>query len=407
MRNLCILVMLAFFAGCGSCDDNNGANNGTTNTATNGATNTTTNGATNVATNGSTNNATTNSGTNNTTTATNNGVTEIPADQIPRAMHDMLCEASWECPNRNTVDQILNVHGRYDSLQSCKDDAPEPRFVEGLALREIVAGIQEGRIQYDPMKMAECVGMLKAQICDPLLVNPINGDRPLPTACSEAMQGQIAETEQCVHGFDCQGGMQCEQSGSECWGTCQTPPPNCGTQTCTDDQYCDAAMTCQTRKAAGETCTDNEECEEGTTCNTSLSTPVCVENGSVAEGDGCSNTQACEAGTFCLVGACAPLRFGEEGGDCGEIPGGGFSACQPGLVCLASGISMGTCVQPIASGGSCDETYQCAGELACVANECATPLADGATCMSDQVCESTFCDPMTNECTTPEVCMLP
>lgn len=410
MRNLWVVMLCGLMVGCGTCGENNGmSNNGTSNNQSNSQTNnqsnnqsnSQTNDGTNVATNNQTNNGT-NAGTNNQTT--NNGPTEIAADELAQAFHDMLCEASWECPNRSTAELSLIAYGRFESLEACKDAEPEPRIVTQMGLREIAASAEAGRLDYDATKAAECIAAIKAQVCDPNVPSPIG--EALPVECIQALQGTVAEGGDCIHELDCLGGLRCETTGMNCYGTCQTPAPDCATDRCTDAEYCDSTNTCQPRKAAGEMCASDEECADGTTCNSSITDPVCVEDGSIAGGETCDNTSSCEAGFVCSSDVCQPLEFGAENDDCGPISTGGIALCEPGLVCLVSGIPMGTCLPPIELGGSCDNIQQCAAKLACVANECATPLADGLACSSDEVCASQNCN-AANVCETPDACMLP
>jgi hypothetical protein len=117
----------------------------------------------------------------------------------------------------------------------------------------------------------------------------------------------------------------------------------------------------------------------GATCDDVLDNnvpSVCqAAKGQLANGTTCGDSSQCQS-TYCNLGkdgacgACGPSR-GDPGAACNRD-----DDCSYGSTCSDSG----TCVTPVATGGTCDTTHPCRPTLACKAGVCAAPDEAGAAC---------------------------
>ena len=437
MRRSWIACALFLALGCGDGassknNGNNGDNNGGTNngTANNGASNnasnngtanngTANNGTANngTANNGGTNNGTTNNGTTNNGT-TNNGMGDLDPDlqRLEDGVWDAFCEAMFQCPNRNTVQLIAFVGGRFASEADCKASA----YRGEVDLMQSQLGLDAGRVIMDPSKIDDCAAAFKTVYCDPQ-ADPA----PLAAACDGLWTGQVQEGGACVQNEECAGDSACA-APDDCAGTCSPtsgPDPTCGNETCNlATEYCGQQgnmMRCLGRKMDGQACSGDVECLDGSGCRQTAMGGICTAFGSQQEGMPCGGDfRFCDPDLICagqLMSQCQPLTFGADGETC-NFQG---AACEPGLACQDIGLAGGTCGAARAENEDCQGSFQCQIGLYCDGFDIAMPQnlgsclprkVDGQTCASNDECASEFCtepgDTM-GTCAPKEYCAVP
>lgn len=172
-------------------------------------------------------------------------------------------------------------------------------------------------------------------------------------ACGSSEEGCVAATGTLADGTACAEDFQCAS------GACKVPrEATCGT--------------CGPKGALGDECTSNGVCPDGALCFPQEDgKSKCVPRKAAKVGEACEpSTQQyveCDAGLYC--------DFGEK-----------EPTCKP----------LGT------AGASCVGGGQCSEGLRCIAEKCATGLAEGATCKSYAECASGLgCDPSTKKCIKP------
>jgi hypothetical protein len=164
-------------------------------------------------------------------------------------------------------------------------------------------------------------------------------------------------------------------------------------------------------------CIVDNDCPKKSFCDTSKKT--CTDSLS-AEQQLCGYDYHCEKGLRCLFGKCTkPIKcskdadcgkdlkcFGgecfradsppqEEGKSCSYF---GSGVCMPGLFC-----DHGECTKTPPTDGDCVETYECEGDLLCVAGKCRKELAAKGKkclwandCQEGLVCQAKKCKPIGN-----------
>jgi hypothetical protein len=173
--------------------------------------------------------------------------------------------------------------------------------------------------------------------------------------------GDLAVGAPCGEGFQCQSG-HCQIAKSSTGG----PSSQCGT--------------CTASAAIGEACGTNDvQCAPNATCTSSGSTGklTCVERKTVKEGEVCFDPKAPSSGVKCDVGLHCPIS---------DV--------------TSSSSPPATCKRPSASGEACSGRSDCVIGLTCIANKCADPLAEGATCKGGDCAAGLGCDVSTKKCTT-------
>ena len=378
------VALLLVFVGCG--DGPSGKNNG--NNGTNGGTN-------NGTTNGGTNNGTTNGGTNNGTT--NNNV-DTDLQRLEDGSWDAVCEAMFQCPNRNTVQLIVFLGGRFATEAECKASA----LRGDVDVAQSQLGLDEGRVVLDPAKVDDCTASFKTVSCDPA-ADP----SPIEAACDGLWTGQVAEGDNCALNEECADGNFCDIGDMECYGACTVPTPpdaTCGNETCNlETEYCGQQgnmRRCVDRKVDGQACQADDECMDGSGCLQVVGGQLCTAYGSQMQGEACGgDTQYCATDLVCtgqMVQRCTALTFGGDGESC-NLSG---AACDPGLACLDLTLAGGTCGVARAENEDCQLSFQCQFDLYCdgfdfampqVPGTCLPRKADGAVCDEDGDCGSEFC----------------
>lgn len=222
----------------------------------------------------------------------------------------------------------------------------------------------------------------------------------MPDACEGSQNCQFGTCSSCrgpsisclLDGVPILGGGGC-CNGSVCRPAPIVPRCCAGAgSTCTNSTDCCGFMqcnsgTCQAGRE-GQFCTDSAECGEGLICKTFMCRPedegstgegmmddLCLSNSDCAEGFTCRNFQCTSTTTMCID---APMPCTAEGSCCDGLacapaPNAGEPTTPPPQRCCASG------------GTSCDDHYDCCGEMLCVEGQCQCQ-GENALCYSDQDC---------------------
>ncbi|AKF03469.1 Tryptophan synthase alpha chain [Sandaracinus amylolyticus] len=222
--------------------------------------------------------------------------------------------------------------------------------------------------------------------------------------------------------FQCAVGLVCR--GGEC-----VTPPTSG-QPCEENGQCALGLRCVEGMclmlgAAASACDATSECGEALLCSEG-GTCIARDHETCSPEDACGNLQTCRAPRACaprgVAGAtctesrdCAPALFcSDESRTCVARPTEG-QPCAPGNVCaLGLGCDMdggGTCRPLPTAGQPCayrdgDTPFVCAGDLACVDNECAAAPGEGEPCAFGNVCATGLACDFTREgsfCIVPRV----
>jgi hypothetical protein len=163
-----------------------------------------------------------------------------------------------------------------------------------------------------------------------------------------------------------------------------------------------ADMEACAKAVAGEGCADIVSNNPPSACHAVV--------GQLANGTACSDpsqcqSQYCNRGTDGTCGACAARGSGAA---CHRD-----EDCEYGQLCLtptgaaATSVTPGACIEPGASGATCDPAHPCNKTLACKNGTCTTPDEAGATCVvgdtanpfgSCDVLKGALCQPLTRVC---------
>ena len=327
-------------------------------------------------------------------------------DDAVKAVADALfayqCDSAFQCPEQEA--DMLLFYGRFANAAECK----RVMVQNSLLFNDVIEGVKAGRIKYDAAKAAQCVPKIqqtyKNQVCK-------TGDFPdEPSECEEVFLGQVAQDAKCIDGQDCQGDLVCNFEGGECYGVCKKDECAPGI-VCKDDELCqltDGTAACVKPLAIDAECTFADNCVDGASCYYGdQETGKCVADYTLDEGVACDFDEQCKRGLTCdedddenTVCVKAPVTtLVDAGQDCILF---GAAVCKPGLTCqdvnLLDGLK-GKCAAPVAKGGDCQITFQCAHSLFCQGGDlttmtkgkCADLLANGQTCEEDDNCQSQEC----------------
>lgn len=371
-------VFLLFgLVACGDDETSKPSNTNTNNSTTN---NSTTN-------NSTTNNSKTN---NSTTNNSNNNDSGVVLTELVDELHNVMCEAAWECLTGKNIEPLWTTYGRYPDVEACKA-GPKTSIAWQLGIAQIVASAQSGRIDYDPALGRACVIAFKDALCnqETLELEP-------PPECLLALEGTVPLGENCVDSLECGTGNRCENMSmnGQCFGTCVQNVQVCGMSICLPTQYCDGSM-CAQRTADFGACTTSETCLLESGCMNGTCTPLA----SLSEDQACDGSEYCAGGMICANGQCKTMTFGDLNATCGDGP----NYCKAGLTCLVGGTVVGTCLPPLVEGASCNNTLQCENNLICDST-CKPPKADGTACTTHMECASLLC---IGTCLPNEICVIP
>jgi hypothetical protein len=144
--------------------------------------------------------------------------------------------------------------------------------------------------------------------------------------------------------------------------------------------------------------------------------PDCTQifTGTVADGEACDLDAEC-ANQKCIRDTCKCAQTIPPGGPCRPhdfCPTGGFTfcgVCPAGTRCTRGGATLPTCQPPgplKSAGAACFYDDDCQDALFCVAGQCSTPLALGASCdaAGDGCGIDLYCKPTDPSQSSPAVC---
>lgn len=240
-----------------------------------------------------------------------------PLDDFPHAYAESVCQLLTRCYAAVATALTPDCTSFFEQLFR------EQNFPN------IVAAVDEGRIQYHPEALPQCLDEVATGSCDIALLQ----------FCPRVLAGTKKTGEACTIDVEC-ADQHCAVNGA-CPGAC-APPPALGA-TCTDENRCAPELFCQfdvdaeDRKCVntaklGETCSEAVRCRGYTTCS--------GLDGSVADDTGvCANR--------------ADLYTGKQEEPCDFVYG---PFCEPSLVCtmrFEDGVSLGRCGPRVPSGGAC------------------------------------------------------
>jgi hypothetical protein len=193
----------------------------------------------------------------------------------------------------------------------------------------IATAVAEGRVQYHPEALAQCLDEVATGSCDIALLD----------FCPRVFMGTKNMGEACTLDLECVG-QQCAVNGT-CPGAC-APLASLG-DTCTNENRCEPELVCRIDAADG-----------GGTCMKTAKL-----------GEACSETVRCRGYAACSgldpavaddTGVCAnraDLYTAKRDEPC-DFAYGPF--CEPSLVCtmrFEAGVSLGRCGPRAPSGGAC------------------------------------------------------
>ena len=162
-------------------------------------------------------------------------------------------------------------------------------------------------------------------------------------ACSKIPEGSLGNGSPCASDLQCASGSCSVSTGSGAGAG------SCGT--------------CQPAIADGAACDQGGACVPGDTCIFSASGATCQKTPALGDvGAACATNEACKAPNHCA---------------------------------LAAGATNGSCAAPVAAGGACVESTDCASGLLCTggnARTCNPPLGAGAACVGGDCAVGYQCD---------------
>ncbi|MGH7285998.1 MAG: hypothetical protein ACRELY_31140 [Polyangiaceae bacterium] len=189
-------------------------------------------------------------------------------------------------------------------------------------------------------------------------------------------------------------------------GTCASNLPNASCNESVDQvDGCDIET--NGTLADGATCSISEQCQSGTctlsggassgdagsplcgTCSPAIPDGADCSNGNCVSGDVCNFNNSGDGG-FSAVCEKKPAPGG-IGATCAQS-----SACTAPNHCeFAEGTESGTCTAPVASGGACTQSGECASGLVCTGQTtrtCGPPVAEGGACTGSDCASGLACD---------------
>ncbi|MBX7099957.1 MAG: hypothetical protein K1X89_19735 [Myxococcaceae bacterium] len=277
------------------------------------------------------------------------------------------------------------------------------------------ARVQAGSLRYDAVQAQACADGFTTQAC---------GDwRETPAACGRFLAPNAFPSQACFGGYaECTDGV-CRGAG--CPRSCL--PKGALAEVCRETADCRTGLYCRLANLStgvGQCvayATTNQACDSVVRCAPGLSCyearcvepplpgSACLERlctddaycagtadggrctSRLGPGASCTDDEQCQAGTICeeVTARCAPLKLSSAGSGCGPR-----QQCPAGTACLGgSGLDLGTCQSPKATGQACGSASECAPHLSCVAREpgagttCGPHIPAGGACVDDADCE--------------------
>ena len=320
--------------------------------------------------------------------ATNSGGPEL--DELPALMADAYCDVLADCIPEDLIALWLGTPDCAVLMERRIENGFYPAAEQAIA---------DGTLIYDPSKVESCLAAIRDGGC------ATNREY---SECEAAMDGTVAEGEDCVHDAECAGNLVCIVDGL-CPGQCQERLAD--GEPCTREDDCREGSVCFDSRCTSQLSLDDDCTEAGVDCAGGL---LCAgandEEGqtgtcqpwddvfSAVEGDSCDLAGTlCESGSACVITVVAgELDFTcgprvQSGGDCGlAIP----DMCPTGEYCAGldanAGDFEGTCAPLPGNDEPCVDN-RCAGFHVCVEGTCVRMKENGADCSTHEECYSGRC----------------
>jgi hypothetical protein len=350
---VCVLVALAWSAGCGSTTDDDGRS-----------------------------------------------TTPVPLEEIPALYGEAYCQAARACWG-----DVLEL------LLAGEDCAASTQTALGDELSGIEQAVDEGTVRYDGTKIQACVDAVVARGCDsgpepPECTAAIDGTVQIGGACSMTIECAGADTY-CKTSASCPGTCERRESAGS---SCERDSDCAAGLACSEQtQRCFAPV------SAGDRCGGGiePECGPGLFClgededqGRAGNCRAIDEAFSGAEGDSCllDGAPFCEASLRCVIDSIDPTT-GQIVTHCSPPITSG-SACKLSFpdvcpvdeYCAVPPQSLdGTCTPKPGAGELCgtrsdEDANICAPGMRCDAGTCRPRQRLGGTCQTDVVCYSNTCE---------------
>lgn len=304
------------------------------------------------------------------------------------------------------------VDAQCESLVSCglleSVDDCRALIAGDIDLGDLLAGVEDGSIEYDGSAAADCLDDLAGASCDP----SVEDNRTDNPACDAAFTGTLADGADCYINEQCQSG-NCVAQGTCteqcCLGACEAAEvdagigESCAQVNCADGGYC-ADGTCVALVGQGTDCTNDDMCDYGLLC-LALNDGPRQCNPPPGQGDPCVGGESCPIqGLQCSFadGTCQPvLHAGDTCDPQNDLCSFFVGSCDAEtMTCTPWPVAGEACPNFICGGGAwCDFDFETQ------MGQCMAPIANGGACTGDNQCESGNCDDMTMTCVADVVCV--
>ncbi|RYZ08259.1 MAG: hypothetical protein EOO73_09365 [Myxococcales bacterium] len=328
----------------------------------------------------------------------------ITVEELPAEYARALCEVFTGC-----------IGDLWSFFRPGEDCVKEFTITAEEELATLPDAIAAGRVKYHASQVQKCLDEVVARGCEGL------SERE-PASCQSAIEGTLAEGEDCELDAECSGNQYCKVA-SACPGEC-APYEQAG-EKCASNDHCASGLKCSGQgfcvapSQAGEACQQGEpDCADGLIClgeDAARKVPgKCLVIEEVLDGkagDPCSLDESlCTAGFACEIKTVAPLA-----GECVPRVAAGAACraafpdeCPDDQYCQLpeNPLNPGTCTAKPAAGEPCAkgvgaEANVCAPYARCDAGVCRELAHAGESCSADETCYSGHCD---GACVTANAC---
>jgi hypothetical protein len=277
------------------------------------------------------------------------------------------------------------------------DAAYETQCEQGLMQgSEGLAGVD---VSFDAGAAQRCLDALKSALKDCHAYLNLS-DMMLNDTCKSVVSGKSPPGGPCPNQIECAPGAICvTHFDGQCKTSCEAAGAigaACEFSNCVEGAFCDGqSSTCLAQLDEGAACKpgSSNPCKKGFSCAPTAggTTGACRAPG--AAGALCASVEDCTSGLICdylaTPSVCAPQKkMGEacsSSGDCGER-----------LLCVHDSAGKGTCLPPVALGGSC-LGEGCLLPYTCLNGACTAPAALGDPCPNKN-CFNSYCSPDSGKC---------
>jgi hypothetical protein len=342
----------------------------------------------------------------------NGGIAEpLPLEQLGDAYLEILCSVYIEC-----LDAVFR------DIEHCKADSI------AYGLDDVLAGVQEGRISYDPAAIGQCKQVIERNICTFGSFFLLTPEVPQVLDICTVGAGNQAAGQPCRNHLECEQGLYCAMQDWACPGVC-TAYQQEGEYCAVGSEYdCDpgppltlveffeildtdpsqleqlsheglecAENACRADAALGQPCVLNQDCINGW-CDDSGSArcePFRQANEACSGFSECADELWCDLPVLGGTGTCRPI--GGIGDAC-EFD----SHCQDGLWCSRPGAENGQCQALSQQGGPCEGSSGCAEGFGCDGGTCGPLPGAGLPCVFGECSPGLMCNDA-DVCATPRL----